>query len=155
MPNEPTPSPSPTPMGAGGAPEADLQVRYIVHPTPPNASGERRLCAHVVARKTYAMEEFAEEVAREHQLLDAATVLHVLRCMHKTTQRLLRSGNSIAFKNQFTMQLSIAGSLEPGETPDPARGHQLRPRVRIAPAFIEAINRGITFAPAEGKGGQA
>lgn len=154
MTNETTPQPS-EPMAAGVHSNAEACVRYIVHPTPPNAAGERKLCAHAVAKKTYAIEEFAEEVAREHRLLDTETVLHVLQCMHETTKRLLRSGNSIAFKNQFTLQLSISGALAPGEAPDPARGHQLRPRVRIAPAFIEAINQGIAFAPAEGKGEQA
>ena len=154
MTNKTTPTPL-EPKVAGGIPEEDTCVRYIVHPTPPNASGERRLCAHVVTKKTYAIEEFAEEVAREHRLLDSETVLHVLQCMHETTKRLLRSGNSIAFKNQFTLQLSVSGALAPGEIPHLAHGHQLRPRVRIAPAFIEAINQGITFAPVERKGGQA
>lgn len=151
MTNETTPPP-PDPKTAGVPSEEDVCVRYIVHPTPPNAAGERKLCAHVVAKKTYAMEEFAEVVATEHRLLDAETVLHVFQCMQETLKRLLRSGDSIAFKNLFTLQLSISGTLRPGEAPDPARGHRLRPRVRIAPAFIEAINQGIAFAPLEGKG---
>lgn len=138
---------SPSDTSPDSAAPAAERVRYIVHPTPPNAEGERRLCAHVVAHKTYALAEFAEEVARDHRLLDAESVLYVLQCAHETTKRLLRSGNSIAFKNQFTLQLSISGTLEPGEAPDPAKGHQLRPRVRIAPALIQAINQGIAFEP--------
>lgn len=142
MSRTPTPDVSPEP------PQPSTErVRYIVHPTPPDADGERRLCAHVVAHKTYAMTEFAEEVAKDHRLLDAESVLYVLQCAHETTKRLLRSGNSIAFKNQFTLQLSITGTLEPGEVPDPTKGHQLRPRVRIAPALIQAINQGIVFEP--------
>lgn len=131
----------------GASSSAEGRVQYIVHPTPPNAAGKRKLCAHVVAKKTYAMEEFAEAVAQDHRLLDAETVFHVLQCSHETMKRLLRSGNSIAFKNRFTLQLSISGTLEPGETPDPANGHQLRLRVRIAPALIEGINKGIAFEP--------
>ncbi len=141
MPEKPLPA-SPS---EEAAPPSGGKVRYIVHPTPPDAAGRRKLCAHVVTQKTYSMEEFAEAVAQNHRLLDTGTVLHVLQCAHETMTRLLRSGNSIAFKNRFTLQLSISGALGPGEAPDPARGNQLQLRVRVAPALIETINQGIAF----------
>ena len=140
---------------AAHAPKTDARapspVQYILHPTPPDAKGERRFCAHVVARKTYSLEAFAERVAQENALLDKETVLHVIHCIQKTSQAILREGNSIAFKNHFTLQLSISGSFDAHERPDPKKGHRLRPRVRVAPALIEAINQGIAFEPLAGR----
>lgn len=124
-------------------------VRYILHPTPPDAEGRRKLCAHVVARKTYSMEELAEYVAARSPLLDAPTVLFVQHAVQAAIKELLARGDSVAFKNLFTLQLSISGTFEEGERPDPAKGNLLKPRVRIAPAFIKEINAGIRFVPRE------
>ena len=126
-------------------------VRYIMHPTPPDAQGRRKLCAHPVTRKTYSQEELAAYVAARSPLLNAATVMFVQQAVHEAVREILRQGDSVAFQNLFTMQLSISGTFEEGERPDPARGNVLKPRVRIAPAFIRELNKGIAFVPKEGE----
>lgn len=125
-------------------------VQYIVHPTPPDARGRRQWCAHPVTRKTYSQEELAAYVAAREPLLSAATVLFVQQVVHEAVKEILRRGDSVAFQNLFTMQLSISGTFEEGGRPDPAKGNVLKPRVRIAPAFIKELNKGIAFVPKEG-----
>ena len=105
-----------------GNQEAQTGVQYVVHPTPPDKQGHRQWCAQPVTRKTYSQEELAAYV---------------------------RQGDSVAFQNLFTMQLSISGTFEEGGAPDPAKGNVLKPRVRIAPAFIKDLNQGIAFVPKE------
>lgn len=126
-------------------------VHYIIHSAPPNAKGERSYCAHVVANHTYSFEEMVKRVAETHALIDPLTAQYVMQAVLDTTQEILQEGGSVAFKNYFTIQLSIAGTLKEGEQPDPKKGHQLRPRVRIAPAFINAVNENIRFEPLEGR----
>lgn len=127
----------------------DHAVHYIIHPAPPNAKGERNYCAHVVANHTYSFDEMVKRVAERHALIDAPTARYVMQAVLDTAQEILQEGGSVAFKNYFTIQLSIAGTLKEGEHPDPKKGHQLRPRIRIAPAFINAVNENIQFKPLE------
>lgn len=129
--------------------EAPAGVRYVVHPTPPDAQGRRQWCAHPVTRKTYSQEELASYVAARSPLLNAATVMFVQQEVHEAVKEILRQGDSVAFQNLFTMQLSISGTFEEGGAPDPERGNVLKPRVRIAPAFIKELNKGISFVPKE------
>ena len=124
-------------------------VRYVVHPTPPDARGCRQWCAHPVTRKTYSQEELAAYVAARTPLLNAATVMFVQQAVNEAVKEILRQGDSVAFQNLFTMQLSISGTFEEGGAPDPAKGNVLKPRVRIAPAFIKEVNKGIVFVPKE------
>ncbi len=124
-------------------------VQYIIHPTPPDATGRRKLCAHAVARKTYTRKELAEFIASRTPLLDAATVIFVQEAVQDAIKVLLKRGDSVAFQNLFTLQLAISGTFEEGEAPDPAKGNVLKPRVRIAPAFIKEVNEGIRFVPKE------
>ena len=70
--------------------------------------------------------------------------------LREKVKEILRRGDSVAFQNLFTMQLSISGTFEEGGRPDPAKGNVLKPRVRIAPAFIKELNKGIAFVPKEG-----
>ena len=113
-------------------------VQYVVHPTPPDKQGHRQWCAHPVTRKTYSQEELAAYVAARSPLLNAATVMFVQQAVHEAVK-----------ENLFTMQLSISGTFEEGGAPDPAKGNVLKPRVRIAPAFIKELNKGIAFVPKE------
>lgn len=129
--------------------EAPAGVQYVVHPTPPDKQGRRQRCAHPVTRKTYSQEELAAYVAARSPLLNAATVMFVQREVHEAVKEILRQGDSVAFQNLFTMQLSISGTFEEGGAPDPAKGNVLKPRVRIAPAFIKDLNQGIAFVPKE------
>lgn len=124
-------------------------VRYVVHPTPPDAQGRRQWCAHPVTRKTYSQEELAAYVAVRSPLLNAATVMFVQQEVNEAVKEILRQGDSVAFQNLFTLQLSISGTFEEGGAPDPAKGNVLKPRVRIAPAFIKEVNKGIVFVPKE------
>ena len=129
--------------------EAPVGVRYVVHPTPPDAQGRRQWCAHPVTRKTYSQEELAAYVAARSPLLNAATVMFVQQAVNEAVKEILRQGDSVAFQNLFTLQLSISGTFEEGGAPDPAKGNVLKPRVRIAPAFIKEVNKGIVFVPKE------
>ena len=86
---------------------AEGRVRYIVHPTPPNAAGKRKLCAHVVAQKTYAMEEFAEAVAQDHRLLDAETVFHVLQCSHEMMAHALQLFSGRSCRSYFQVRIKL------------------------------------------------
>lgn len=132
-----------------GNQEAQTGVQYVVHPTPPDKQGHRQWCAQPVTRKTYSQEELAAYVAARSPLLNAATVMFVQQEVHEAVKEILRQGDSVAFQNLFTMQLSISGTFEEGGAPDPAKGNVLKPRVRIAPAFIKDLNQGIAFVPKE------